>query len=72
MGYGVDRAQMEAELARAHRALYRAADAAERDGDRGAEEDLRQLLAEVTRIAERSLKGKARPRLDGQLRLTSS
>ena len=60
MSYSHERATMEAELARAHRALYRALEAAERMNDRGAGEDIAQLLPEVTRIAEKSLTGKPR------------
>lgn len=72
MGYGTNRARIESELAKAHRALYYAQEAAEREGDVGLEEDLRQLLVEVTRIAERSLRGPARAgsSMRGQLRLT--
>lgn len=69
MGYNASRARMESQLASAHRALFRAMEAAREDGDLGAELDLEQIMREVGRVAERSLKGKARKQLDGQLRL---
>lgn len=69
MGYSKSRATFEAQLAVAHRALYRASEAAEGMRDDGAEEDCLQLLREVARVAEQSLKSnpRARPQLKGQM-----
>jgi len=71
MGYSINRAAYEAALAAAHRALWRAGIAAEQLGDEGAAQDVDQLLKEVTRLAEASLKGKANARsvLSGQTSL---
>jgi len=70
------RARYEAALGRAHRALWIAGCIAGEMGDHGAEEDLEQLLREVTRIAEGSLKGSARraksQQIAGQTSLTDS
>lgn len=72
MGYSADRARMEAQLAVAHRALYRAMQAAEDAGDEGASEDLAQLLREVSRVADLSLRGKPRrAQLKGQLEISA-
>lgn len=55
---------MEAALARAHRGLVQAREAAERLGDDGAAHDIHQIERELIRVAEGSLKGRAnrRPR----------
>lgn len=58
MGYGLHRARIEQNLAVAHRAVFRAREAAEQDGDVGLEEDLYGIERELTRLAERSLKGR--------------
>lgn len=60
MSYSTDRARIEQNLATAHRALWRARTAAEHDGDQTLEWDLAQLQAEVQRLAENSLRGRAR------------
>lgn len=62
MGYSQSRATMESRLATAHRALHAAATAAAELGDEHAEDDILQILKEVTRVAEDSLKGRARRR----------
>jgi len=64
---GQRRSRYEECLARAHRALYHAADAAEDLGDDGAAEDARQLQAEISRMMQDSLKGKKRPRRQASL-----
>ena len=71
MGYSQNRAIYEHQLAIAHRALWRASEAAEEMGDGGAEHDCQQLLKELGRVAEHSLKSnpRARPQLKGQLSL---
>jgi hypothetical protein len=71
MGYSKDRARLEAELARAHRALYYAEEAAERMEDFGMSEDLKQLQKEVTRLAQASLKDKKlrTPQIHGQMQI---
>ena len=70
MGYSLQRAGMEAQLAAAHRALYRALNFAEEGGIYGAVEDIDLLLGEVTRVAQCSLKGsRASRELKGQLKL---
>lgn len=71
MGYGTDRARMETQLAVAHRALYRAQQAAENMQDEGAAHDLQQLLWGVTAIAEASLGNARRPNgvIKGQMSL---
>ena len=70
MGYSVQRAGMEAQLAAAHRALYRALNFAEEGGIYGAVEDIELLLQEVTRVAQCSLKGFSNSReLKGKLEL---
>lgn len=56
------RSRYEAQLHCAHRALFRAWNAAEDCGDYGAAEDCRQLQYEISRLMEDSLKGKKRPR----------
>lgn len=56
--YSKSRAEYESALSRAHRALYVACEAADDCRDEGAADDCRQLLKEVTRLAEASLKGK--------------
>ena len=68
MGYGPERAAMEYQLARAHRALHTAFMAADNMGDRGAAEDCWQLMVELARVAEKSLKGtpRAKPQIKGQ------
>jgi hypothetical protein len=60
MTAGENRARYEEHLSRAHRAIWAAQKAAERLGDEGAEQDLSQLLREVSRLATASLSGKAR------------
>jgi hypothetical protein len=71
MSYTSDRARFESELAKAHRALTYARDAAERLQSSGDVEDLVQIRNEVTRLAEGSLRGKARPvrQIKGQQQL---
>jgi hypothetical protein len=63
---------MEHSLARAHRALFDAFTAAEAAGDEGAALDIGMLSAEVVRVAEGSLRGKApkagRLQIDGKIR----
>jgi hypothetical protein len=58
VSYDLNRATMEAELARAHRALVHAKQAADRIGDNGAYLDIQMLEVEITRLAEASLKDK--------------
>lgn len=66
--YSKDRAIYESCIARAHRALWQAEQAAERMRDEGAVSDLRMLQVEVTRLQNASLSGKVRvPK--GQLKL---
>lgn len=65
--YGEHRAEIEANLARAHRALVAAKNAADAAGDSTLWLDLCQLEVEVTRLAENSLRGKARRQIHGQL-----
>lgn len=62
MGYSQNRAIYEHQLALAHRALWRAQEAAVEMGDHGGEQDCAQLLVEVNRVAEKSLKGSPRGR----------
>jgi hypothetical protein len=62
MGYEVNRATMEAELARAHRALVHAKRAADLMDDNGAYLDITQIEVEVVRVAEASLKSRKHPR----------
>jgi hypothetical protein len=69
MGYNANRARYESSLARAHRALYYAQEAAEELRDPGAADDCAQILREISRLADASLKGKARPQLAGQLKM---
>jgi hypothetical protein len=72
MGYDLHRARMEAELSRAHRALYKARTAAEEGGIHGAAEDLHQLEREVARVAEGSLRNSRRVHVvRGQMELGS-
>lgn len=72
MGYDTQRAKLESELARAHRALYYAEEAAEALSDFGMQEDLKMLLKEVTRLGEASLRGKARrSQLAGQFEISA-
>lgn len=69
--YTTDRARLESALARAHRALFDASTAAEALNEFGTEEDLRQIMQEVTRLSEASLKGSpGRRQIAGQLRLS--
>lgn len=58
--YTTTRAQYEAALARAHRAVWSAGEAAEALGERGALSDLLQLLGELTRISDDSASGRRR------------
>jgi len=67
MGYDSNRARIEHCLARAHRALFDAKNAAELAGDSTLYLDLQMLEVEVTRLAEASLRGKARRSIKGQL-----
>lgn len=62
MAYTADRARMEAALARAHRGLAAAREAAQSLGDEGAEHDIYQVEREVVRIAEGSLRGRPNKR----------
>lgn len=62
------RSRYEQSLATAHRAIYRAIDQAEQLGDQGAEHDCHQILKEIQRLAEASLRGKVRP-MRGQAEL---
>ena len=73
MSYSIHRATMESCLARAHRALCSAKEAADRLGDDGSWLDIQQIEVEVVRVAERSLKDKAsrRPMIAGQLEIDS-
>jgi hypothetical protein len=65
--YGAEQAIFEMSVARAHRAVFQAQLAAEDANRQGAAEDLRQLLAELTRIGEEALKAPKRPRMwDGR------
>ncbi len=66
---GCERARLESSVARAHRAVYYAMTAAQRAGHEGAEEDLRQLLAELTRIGHGLLSPGERRALEGQPQL---
>jgi hypothetical protein len=66
--YSQERARLEAAVARAHRAVVDARNAADEMQDQGAELDLRQIEQELVRIAEQSLKGARRVRpMNGQL-----
>lgn len=56
------RSKYEASLARASRALWLAADQAERIQDTGAVEDCVAIRREVARLMEDSIKGKRRKR----------
>ena len=70
MSYGKDRARYEAQLARAHGAMFYAAGAAESMGDEGAYEDATAILREITRLGEDSIRREPRRRrqvLPGQL-----
>lgn len=68
MAYSTDRARYESELARAHRAIFNARNTALDMNDISAEQDLDQLLREVTRLAQDSLRPHKRP-YRGQMRL---
>lgn len=63
------RAKYETQLARAHRSLYWASVAAEELGDLGAVDDVTQIMLEVNRLTEDSLRGRKRTRepIPGQL-----
>lgn len=67
--YTPQRAIYETQLARAHRALYKAAAAADALNDLGAEEDCHGIMAEVLRLSEDSLRGKPRKMIRGQTSL---
>ena len=69
MGYTPDRARMEAALARAHRGLAQAREAAESLGDDGAAHDIHQIEREVVRVAEGSLRGRPNRRSRDQTSL---
>jgi hypothetical protein len=70
MAYSRARAVMEDRLAAAHRALHTAASAAEEMHDDGAAEDIYQILKEVSRVAEASLRDKPRrSKIKGQLEI---
>ena len=58
--YTAHRARIESQLAKAHRAVTEAMTAAEMDGDVTLGLDLQMLQVELTRLAEASLRGKAR------------
>jgi hypothetical protein len=60
MAYSYHRAGYEAALAAAHRALHSAAGHASDMGSEGEQHDTEQLMREVTRLGEDSLRGKAR------------
>lgn len=57
----LERSRYEAGLHAANRALWRAHEAAEVLGDRGAMEDLEQMQAETRRLMELSIRGKRAP-----------
>jgi len=73
--YTAHRARLEQNIAGAHRAISRAIDAAESDGDQGMADDLRQVQGQLTFLGNASLRGKARRSLlsggqiPGQLRI---
>lgn len=58
VGRSLDRATLEAELARAHRSLFRAKNLAASLGWDGLETDLDMILREVTRLGEQQLSRK--------------
>lgn len=60
MRSSIGRSKYEAQLAVASRALYRAAEAAEEIGDRGAQDDCLQIRTELARLMEDSVRGKKR------------
>lgn len=60
MAYSLERAQYEAHLARAHRAIANAEKAAEAMGSSGAEWDCHLIAVEIVRLANDSLAGKNR------------
>jgi hypothetical protein len=60
MGYDISRATYEAELARAHRAISRAEEAAEAMQSPGAAYDCHLIALELIRLANDSLSGKRR------------
>lgn len=66
MPYSRERAVYESQLAVAHRALWRASEAASEMRDEGAEHDVVQVIKEVTRLAQASLKGKIKTPMRGQ------
>lgn len=56
MAIGTARAHYETQLGRAHRSLFWAVERAREMGDEGAAQDCEQLLAEITRLNEDSLR----------------
>lgn len=66
MRYDKSRATVEASLAKAHRAIVAARVAADGTNDHHLYLDLQMLEVEITRLAENSLRGKARMRVVGQ------
>jgi hypothetical protein len=69
-----NRARMEQAIATAHRAVWRAAEAAEEMGSEGDHEDLVAIMRELTRLQVESLKGRSRrsKQIAGQLDLLHS
>lgn len=63
VGMDYNRATIEFRLARLHRAAVDAKLAADFSGDEGLYLDLEMIEREVTRLAENSLRGKARGRI---------
>lgn len=61
MPTGAQRSAYEAQLAQAHRALYRAATRAYDMGDEGAAQDCESLNIFISQLMETSLKGQRRP-----------
>lgn len=66
--YTTQRARYEATLARAHRAVWIAVQAAAELGDDGAEQDLTEIMKHLSSMANDSLKGKVKV-MKGQLKL---
>lgn len=62
MRYDTARARYEAQLAVAHRALFRAQEAADEMNDSGAALDLDGILGEISRLADDSLRTVMRKR----------
>jgi hypothetical protein len=69
MRYTTDRAIIESRLAVAHKAIHTAMQAADREDDNVLYLDLMSIEVTLVRLAERSLRGKARTQMRGQLEL---